>query len=165
MTYYCTKKRFNLAGSSFKEILSNLRKFYFSFKEMCEIGSESPGFKAPANFYICGQTQCGKSHMVRRMLRHLGEMFHPVPTKTVYCYGAYQKEFDELPLNVELVEGFPDNLTEMTQGHEHSLVVLDDLMSQCSNDQRVADLFTKGSHHNGISVLYLTQNLFPPGKL
>ena len=67
--------------------------------------------------------------------------------------------------NVELVEGFPDNLSEMTQGHEHSLVVLDDLMSQCSNDQRVADLFTKGSFHDGISVLYLTQNLFPPGKL
>ena len=43
MTYYCTKKkRFNLAGSSFKEILPNLRKFYLSFKEMCEIGSESP---------------------------------------------------------------------------------------------------------------------------
>ena len=38
---------FNLAGSiavsSFKEILSNLRKFYLRFKEMCEIGSESPG--------------------------------------------------------------------------------------------------------------------------
>ena len=43
----CTKKRFNLASSiavsSFKEILSNLRKSYLSFKEMCEIGSESHG--------------------------------------------------------------------------------------------------------------------------
>ena len=38
-------------------------------------------------------------------------------------------------------------------------------MSQCSNDQRVADLFTRSSHHRGISILYLTQNLFPPGKL
>ena len=38
-------------------------------------------------------------------------------------------------------------------------------MSQCSDDQRVADLFTRGSHHLGISVLYLTQNLFPHGKL
>ena len=91
--------------------------------------------------------------MVRRMLRHLEEMFHPVPTKIIYCYGTHQKEFDELPPNVELVEGFPDNLTEMTRGHEHSLVVLDDLMSQCSNDQRVADLFTRGSHHNGISAM------------
>ena len=63
-------------------------------------------FKTPANFYICGQTQCGKSNMVRRMLWHLEDLFHPVPTKVVYCYGAYQKEFDELPSNVELVEGF-----------------------------------------------------------
>ena len=41
------KQWFNLAGSiavsGFKEILSNLRKSYLSFKEMCETGSESPG--------------------------------------------------------------------------------------------------------------------------
>ena len=96
------------------------------------------------------------------MLRHLEELFYPVPTKIIYCY---QKKFDELPSNVELMEGFPDNLSDMVRGHDSSLVVLDDLMSQCSNDQRVADLFTRGSHHRGISVLYLTQNLFPPGKL
>ena len=99
------------------------------------------------------------------MLRHLEELFYPVPTKIIYCYGECQKEFDELPSNVELIEGFPDNLNAMVRGHDSSLVVLDDLMSQCSNDQRVADLFTRGSYHRGISVLYLTQNLFPPGKL
>ena len=122
-------------------------------------------FKTPANFYICGQTQAGKSHFTRRMLRYLEELFYPVPTKIIYCYGEYQKKFDELPSNVELMEGYPDNLSDMVRGHDHSLVVLDDLMSQCSNDQRVADLFTRGSNHRGISVLYLTQNLFPPGKL
>ena len=53
-------------------------------------------FKTPANFYICGQTQCGKSYMVRHMLHHLGELSYPVPTKVIYCYGEYQKEFDEL---------------------------------------------------------------------
>ena len=99
------------------------------------------------------------------MLRHLEELFYPVPTKIIYWYGEYQKKIDELPPNVELMEEFPDNLNDMVRGHDHSLLVLDDLMSQCSNDQRVADLFTRGSHHRGISVLYLTQNLFPPGKL
>ena len=122
-------------------------------------------FKTPANFYICGQTQCGKSYMVRRMLSHLNELFYPVPSKVIYCYGEYQKEFDELFPYVELVEGFPNDVGKLTRGHDNSLLVLDDLMSQCSNDQRVADLFTRGSHHQGISVLYLTQNLFPPGKL
>ena len=122
-------------------------------------------FKTPANVYVCGQTQAGKSHFTRCMLRHLEELLYPVPTKITYCYGEYQKEFDELPSNVELMEGFPDNLCDMVRGHGHFLVVLDDLMSQCSNDQRVADLFTRSSHHRGISVLYLTQNLFSPGKL
>ena len=122
-------------------------------------------FKTPANFYICGQTQCGKSYMVRQMLNHLEEMFYPFPTKIIYCYGEYQKEFDEFPLNVQLLEGFPNDIGELTKGHDNSLIVLDDLMSQCSNDPCVADLFTRGSHHRGISVLYLTQNLFPPGKL
>ena len=99
------------------------------------------------------------------MLRYLQELFYPVPTKIIYCYEEYQKEFDELPPNVELTEGFPDHLSDMVRGHDHSLIVLDDLMSQCSNDQRVADLFTCGSHHRGISAVYLSQNLFPPGKL
>ena len=31
-------------------------------------------------------------------------------------------------------------------------------------DQRIADLFTKGSHHRKISIVYLTQNLFSQGK-
>ena len=122
-------------------------------------------FKMPANFYISGQSQSGKSHLTRCMLRHLEKLFYPVPTKVIYMYSVYQKEFDELPPNVELVEGFPNNLSDMVCGHDHSLIVLDDLMSQCSNDQRVADLFTRGSHHHGTSVLYLTQNLFSPGKL
>ena len=99
------------------------------------------------------------------MLRRLEELFNSVPTKVVYCYGEYQKEFDELPPNVELIEGFPNNLSDMVRGHDNSLIVLDDLMSQCSNDQRAADLFMHGLHHCGISVLYLTQNIFPPDKL
>ena len=121
-------------------------------------------FKVPSNFYISGQSQCGKSYLVRRLLYHLNELFHPVPSKVIYCYGEYQKEFDELR-GVEFIEGFPQDLNQLTQGHDQTLLVLDDLMSECSKDQRVSDLFTRGSHHKGISVLYLTQNLFPPGKL
>ena len=41
---------FNLAGFSFKELSSNLRKFYISFKEMCEIGSESPEHDTSVQF-------------------------------------------------------------------------------------------------------------------
>ena len=63
------------------------------------------------------------------------------------------------------MEGFPSNLYNLTKGHDSSLVVLDDMMEHCSGNQRVADLFTRCSYHRGMSVLYLMQNLFPPGKL
>ena len=37
-------------------------------------------------------------------------------------------------------------------------------MRDCGEDQHVLDLFTKGSHDNDVTCIYLTQNLFPPGK-
>ena len=40
----------------------------------------------------------------------------------------------------------------------------DDLMTEAKCDQRIADLFTKGSHHRNISIVYLTQNVFPQGR-
>ena len=50
------------------------------------------------------------------MLRYLEELFYPAPTKIIYCYGEYQKEFGELPLGVKLMEGFPEHLKDMVRG-------------------------------------------------
>ena len=72
-------------------------------------------FKVPANFYISGQSQCGKLYLVRKLLHYLNELFHPVPSKVIYCYGEYQKEFDELH-GVDFIEGFPEDLNRLTQG-------------------------------------------------
>lgn len=51
----------------------------------------------------------------------------PVPTKIIYSYREYQKEFDELS-DIELIEGFPNDLCELTDGHDNSFIVLDDLI-------------------------------------
>ena len=71
-------------------------------------------FKVPSNFYISGQSQCGKSYLVRRLLYYLNDLFHPVPSKVIYCYGEYQKEFDQLH-GVEFIEGFPEDLKALTR--------------------------------------------------
>ena len=41
---------------------------------------------------------------------------------------------------------------------------MDDLMAQSSKDKRIADLFTKGSHHRNLSIIYIVQNIFHQGK-
>ena len=45
-----------------------------------------------------------------------------------------------------------------------NLIIFDDLMAELKCDQRISDLFTKGSHRRNISIVYLTQNVFPQGK-
>ena len=37
-------------------------------------------------------------------------------------------------------------------------------MTKAKCDQRIANLFTKSSHHRTIPIVYLTQNLFPQGR-
>ena len=43
-------------------------------------------------------------------------------------------------------------------------MVLEDLMCEGSDDHRVLDLFTRDSHHRGINVIFMTQDMFPKGK-
>ena len=42
------------------------------------------------------------------------------------------------------------------------ILVLDDLMRNCSDDERIVDLFTKVSHYCNVTCIYFWQNLFPP---
>ena len=45
---------------------------------------------------------------------------------------------------------------------EPLLIVIDDQMDQV--DEKITRLFTKGSHHRNISVMYIVQNLFDNNK-
>ena len=42
--------------------------------------------------------------------------------------------------------------------------MFDDQMIDASKDKRIVSLFTRGSHHRNLSVVYIVQNLFHQGK-
>ena len=114
-------------------------------------------FKTPANFYVCGPSQSGKYHLIRSMLLNLSNLFTTVPTRILCLAGEKQKKFEQLTEtipNISVVIGFPDNIYDMLEGYDNSMVILDDLMTECSNDQRVSNLFTRGSHHPNISIFH-----------
>ena len=64
------------------------------------------------------------------------------------------------------MHGIPDYLNnpQFINPGKGNLIIFDDLMTEAKCDQRIADLFTKSSHHSNISIVYLTQNVFPQGK-
>lgn len=113
----------------------------------------------PFTALISGPTGSGKTQFTLKLIHHASTMITPPPQEIVWCYGVYQDVFASMK-NVRFVEGLP-NVSDF-DGSKRVLLVIDDLMHE-AND-KVAQIFTKGSHHRNISVLFLTQNIFHSSK-
>lgn len=115
----------------------------------------------PFTALIAGPTGCGKTEFVKRLLQHQGEVISPPLEHVVWFYGIHQSLYDEIE-NVTFVEGLPSNFREYVSGR--TLFVIDDLMTECGSDKKLTHLFTRGSHHYNVSVIFITQNIFHQGK-
>ena len=62
--------------------------------------------------------------------------------------------------NITFVERVPGDLETLINPSIRNLVVIDDLMHELSNDQRMTNLFIKGCHHRNLSVILILQNIF-----
>ena len=67
---------------------------------------------------------------------------------------------------IELNQGIPEDIDEpdYLDVSQRNVIVLDNLMAQSGKDKRIGDLFTKGSHHRNLPVIYIVQNVFHQGK-
>ena len=63
-------------------------------------------------------------------------------------------------------QGLPsaEELDELTANRCHKLIVIDDLMHRVVQDKEMELLFIHGTHHRCVSVIFITQNLYPGGK-
>ena len=68
--------------------------------------------------------------------------------------------------NNRIVKGIPESLENDSylDVNIHNLIVIDDQMIEAGKDNRIVNLFTKGSHHRNLSVICIVQNLFHQGK-
>ena len=64
---------------------------------------------------------------------------------------------------IEFVRGISHDVDEdgFFDPRINNVIVIDDQMTETSNDKRVMDLFAKGSHHRNLSVIFfVTEPLF-----
>lgn len=118
---------------------------------------ELPKLVHPSTCLLSGPTGSGKTVFIKKLIDF--KLFNPMPENIIYCYGSYQEIFDSMK-NVHFEEGLPSNLNEI----RNALIIIDDLMTELASDKRLSNLFTKGSHHRNLSVVFITQNLFNQGK-
>ena len=124
-------------------------------------------FKHPFSMVVSGPSGRGESVWTKKLL--LSSIIQPSPQRIIWCFGQWQTLYDNIRKKIpkiEFVSGILDHLNDLhyINAGERNILIFDNMMTDAKCDQRIADLFTKGSHHRNISVVYLTQNLFPQGK-
>ena len=121
----------------------------------------------PYTAIVSGPTGSGKTQFVKRLISAGETVVDGPPDNIVWLYGEYQSTYDEMRKsvdNIHFIEGFPQDMESLIDPSKRNLVVIDDLMAELSGDTRVMNMFTKGSHHRNMSVIFIVQNLFLASK-
>ena len=123
-------------------------------------------FKHPFTCMVAGPTSCGKTVFVRSVLEHKKFILINLPprNKITWAYGQWQQSYSEpIPgCEVDYIEGLPDEEAIATSPPD--LLIIDDLMNELGDNQRLANMFTKGSHHLHMSIIFIVQNIFHQAK-
>ena len=125
----------------------------------------------PFSLMISGPTSCGRTFRVYQFLKQFKDLIKPrenVPEKSLFCYSIDQPLYKTMAneiQGIQFFQGLPtlDTIVEISDNGP-VLIVLDDLVHKIVNDQDMLLLFTQGSHHRNISVIFMTQNLYYGGK-
>lgn len=140
-----------------------IRKSYESMR----LSADDLKFKHPVTIVVAGATKAGKSSFIEKLLKAKEQVFDIPPQKILYCYGAYDRRYLDLMKhvpNLELFHGLPTEYIENPEASVPSLIVLDDLIESSAQSKLIAKLFMQTSHHNNLSVILVTQNIFYQGS-
>lgn len=116
-------------------------------------------FVHPFTCMVAGPTSSGKTVLVKSLIenhKYVFSGFNASP-KVLWCHGQMQEGYQESSL-IQYHEGLIDDPSGF------DLIVVDDLMNELGCDNRLLNLFTKGSHHMNISVIFIVQNIFHQAK-
>lgn len=125
-------------------------------------------FKCPFNMIVSGPSQSGKTQWVARLLAYNKELMEKSP-RIIHWHSPHE-HIPSLPsnLNVKSFACLPWDMDDDDYGSEEEeqpdLIVIDDFAQETSNSKALTAFLTKFSHHRGISIILLSQNLFWAGK-
>jgi hypothetical protein len=117
-------------------------------------------WKHPFTCMVAGPTSCGKTSFVIEMVKQASRLIGPAPELIVWVHDDYQPALEVLKDKVtfwDSLDGVDDLPTDRPV-----LLIVDDQMAEAG--EKMEKIFTKGSHHRNMSVVYIVQNLFDKGR-
>ena len=119
-------------------------------------------FTHPSTFLISGPTGSGKTSFIVKLLNQ--DLISPSPSRIILIYNEFQTIYETINKPVEYKTTLDETFYSTLNPSINNLIVLDDKMSNIGNSGLLSKLFTEGSHHRNLSVIYIVQNLFDKGK-
>lgn len=111
---------------------------------------------------VSGPSQSGKTSFVLNLLDHKDELFRCKINRVIWCYGIYQARLNALLQSKGYI--VHDNIINVSDIQPYDIIILDDLIQESKNSQDVTAMFTRAAHHKPCFIIFIMQNLFPPGK-
>lgn len=122
--------------------------------------------KCPYTMLVSGPSSCGKTSFVLKLLENKRIIYNQTPGKTFWFYKVYQNSYDKAKQNgliSEFVQGMCTmNWLDENRVPPNSTIIIDDMALEADED--TAKLFTVGSHHYNVNVIFICQNLFTKNK-
>ena len=118
----------------------------------------------PARILIFGPSYSGKSTLVSKLIDYQLQVFDLKFDRIIYCSDGSSLNTMTKGLPIENYEFYDKNLFESLDSKQNNCIILDDFMHRATNDVEISELFTKRSHHQNVTIIFLLQNLFPKSK-
>jgi hypothetical protein len=111
---------------------------------------------------VSGPSHAGKTEFTLDLLEKRESLFKDCINRVIWCYGIFQPHlYNELKERGYIAH---DGIIQDHELQTNDLVVLDDLLEESKNSKDVTNMFTRTAHHKNCFIIFITQNLFPPGK-
>ena len=136
------------------------------FKNMRIVnGHEIADFKLkkPFRIIVGGGSGCGKTRITKKIVDN--NFFQSKFDKIIYNYPDYLNEVDvEFEQNVEYRPGLL-NQESISLLRSNTLLIIDDLSIEVSDNKDIANLFAVETRKRNISIILINQNIYQPGKM
>lgn len=122
----------------------------------------------PSAMLVCGPSQSGKSTFTYNLLCKLSYLYDHEISYIVWFHGnptpLHEVLKETFGPKIQIVQNLPESFDEYICKNENGMFIFDDLMVETSNSKIMTNMFCRQSHHENISIILLTQNLFSEGR-
>ena len=116
----------------------------------------------PFRLIVGGGSGSGKTEFVKKLVdnAHFSTPFD----KIVYCYPDY---LDDVPADFDQIVEYQSGLLDLqyfSSIPKNSLIILDDMMTECGQSDTIMKLFSVVARKRNLSIIFIVQNVYDRSK-